>query len=130
MNIIFTVQLHTDHGITAVLADFQVIGSNGIPHPFRPVLLLGFHGILVICHVALGNGVSEDALRFLCIVQSECGTYIEPFEGIQVDVGVTEHAPVSIAVVRVTFQACHRVFTVGVTAHRTCIFSVDVTHRQ
>ena len=62
IDIIFTVQLHTHHGVSTMFADFQIVGSDGIPHPFRPVFLLGFYGILIICHITFGDGVGEDAL--------------------------------------------------------------------
>ena len=113
-----------------MFADFQIVGSDGIPHPFRPVFLLGFYGILIICHIAFGDGVGEDALWFLCIIQSEGGADIESFEGVEVDVGITKHTPVSIAIIRVTVQSRYRVLTVGISAYRTCIFSIDVVNGQ
>ena len=130
IDIVFAVQLHTDHGVTTVFANFQIVGSDGIPHPFRPVFLLGFYGILIICHITFGDRVGEDALWFLCIIQSEGRAYIESFEGIEVDVSITKHTPVSIAIIRVTIQSCHRVFAVRVSTYRTGIFSIDIINRQ
>ena len=51
MYIIFTIQFHTQHYVSAVFANFHIISGDGIPHPFGPMLLLCFYGILVVSYV-------------------------------------------------------------------------------
>ena len=65
MYIVLTVQLHTQHYVSAVFADFHVIGGDGIPHPFGPMLLLCLYGILVVGYVTFRDGIGKDALLLL-----------------------------------------------------------------
>ena len=82
VNIVLTVKLHTCHGIGAVLTHLQVVGSHGVPHPFRPMLLLRFNGVGALSHVALGNGIGEETLHFLTVIQAERGAQVEVLEGV------------------------------------------------
>ena len=65
MYIVFTIQLHTQHYISAVFANFHIISGDGIPHPFGPMLLLRFYGILVVGNVAFRDGIGKDTLLLL-----------------------------------------------------------------
>lgn len=55
---------------------------------------------------------------------------MEVLDGVDVDIGITEQAPVSIAVVGVTIQTGEWVLTVGVAAYRTGIVTVDGAYGQ
>ena len=128
--VVFTVDLHTHHGIGTVFANLQVIGGDGIPHPLGPVLLLGLHTIDGVGHGAFCNRIGEDALLFLCVVKSERRFDIEVLDRIDVDVCITEGAPIDITVVTVAIQTCHGILAVGVASHRPGIVAVDGAHGQ
>ena len=75
MAVVFTVQLHTYHYISTMFAYFQLVGSNGVPHPFRPVFLLGFHcALAIICLRSFLIRISEITCLLVGIVQTESGT--------------------------------------------------------
>ena len=122
-DIILAVQLHTDESVGAVLADFQIVACHGVPHPFCPVLLLGLHAVDGVGHCAFGDGILEDALLLLCIVDAEGGAQVQILDGVYVDEGIAEHTPVDVAVVAVAVQACQGVLAVGVAAHGPGIFA-------
>ena len=106
----------------------EVIGRNGIPHPFRPVFLLRLDGVLGIGHVSFRDRIGEETLLLLSIVQTESRAEIEAFEEMEIDVGITEGTPVDVPVVAVAVEARDRVLTVGIAAYRTCVvafFRVD-----
>ena len=98
------VQLRTEHEVCAVFVDVEVIGDDGVPHPFEPVLLFGLHGVLVVRNHAFRNGISEETLFLLGIVDTRGRADIESLDGVDIDEHVTEHTPVGIAVVLVALQ--------------------------
>ena len=106
-----------------MLTNLQIVACHGVPHPFGPVFLLGFYTVCGGGYCAFGDGVLEDTLLFLGIVESEGGAYIQILDGVYVDEGIAEHTPVGVAVVAVTVQACQGVLTVGITAYRTGILA-------
>ena len=106
-----------------MLALLEIVGGNGIPHPLRPVLLLGFHAVDGVGHGSLSDGVLEDALLFLCVVETKGGFDVEALEGVDVQVGIAEHAPVGVTVIAVAVQTGHGVLAVGIAAHGTCVVS-------
>ena len=113
-----------------MLAFLQVIGHNGIPHPFGPVLLLRLHGVLVIRHRALGNRIGEDTLAFLGIVDTCRGADMKTLHRVDIDEGVSEDTPVYIFIVFIAVEPCQRVFTVRITAYRTGKITVLRIYRQ
>ena len=118
-HIVLAVELDTGHGVGTVLALLEVVSGNEVPHPLRPVLLLGLHGILRTSHGTFRNRIGEDALLLLRVVQTEGSLDVQVLQGVDVDIGITEHTPVGVAVVLVTLQTSQRVLTVGVAAYRT-----------
>ena len=81
MAVIFTVQLHTCHHVSTMLAYLQLISGNGIPHPFGPVFLFGFYCTLAVvglCSFLIR--ISEVTGLFVSIVQTESRPYIQSFE--------------------------------------------------
>src|SRR3712207_3565278 len=121
VDVVLTVQLRAQQYVATVFARLEVVGCHGVPHPFGPMFLLGFHAIGGIGHGAFGNRIGKDALLFLGIVKSEGGLYGEVPERIDLNVSATEHAPVGITVVGVALKTGHGILTVGITAHGTCI---------
>ena len=113
-----------------MLAHLKVVSGNGVPHPLRPMFLLRLHGIDGVRHSALGDRIGENALLLLCIIQTKSGTDVEILEGVDIDVGIAEHAPITVAIVGITLQSCHGVFAVRITTHRTCIVATDSTDRD
>ena len=106
-----------------MLADLHVISGQGVPHPFEPVLLLGLHCIGGSSHGAFRNGISEDTLHFLGVVNAESGLEVQALQGVDIEVSVTEHSPVCIAVVLVPCKAGEGILAVCITAHRSCKFA-------
>ena len=102
-----------------MLACLEVIGSDGVPHPAGPVFLLGLNGIGRIGNRSFCDRIGEDTLLFLRVVKTEGGLHIEVFEEVHAQVCITEHTPIGVAVVFVTFQTGHRILSVGIAAHRT-----------
>ena len=96
-----------------MFAYLQFVGGNGVPHPFGEVFLFHFHCVFVAVQKAGVVREREVALVFLCVVQAEGGTDIESFQGVQVDVCVTEDTPVGIAVVAVVVDYTRYVLAVG-----------------
>lgn len=88
------------------------------------MFLLAFHTINGVCHRTLSDRVGEDALLLLTIVKSERRADMEVFQGIDVDISVSEQTPVGIAVVRITVETCQRVLTVRIATYRTGIVAV------
>ena len=84
-----------------MFAHLEIVGGNGIPHPFRPMFLLSFHTVDGVGYGALSNGILEDALLLLGIVETEGCLDIEVLERIDVQIGIAKHAPVGVAVVAV-----------------------------
>ena len=113
-----------------MLADLQVIGDDGIPHPFEPVLLLRLHSVLVVRHGAFRNRIGEDTLFLLGIVDTRSGADIQPLDGVDIDISVTEHAPVGIAVILVALQTGNGVLAVWVTAYWACKLTLRSVYRQ
>ena len=113
-----------------VHAEVYVVVSHEVPHPAGPVLLLGFDSVGGVGHVAFGDGIGEDALLLLGVVEAEGGADVEALEGVDVEVSITEQAPVGVAVVLVALQACQRVLAVGIAAHGAGKFAGGGVHRQ
>ena len=128
--VIFTVYLHTNHGISAMLALLQVIGGNSIPHPLCPMLLLCLNSICRIGNGTLGNWIGKDTLLLLTIIETKGCLHIEVLERINIHISIAEHTPISIAVIAIAVETCQRVLTIRVTAHRTRIIAIDSANRQ
>ena len=94
------------------------------------MLLLRLHGIGVVGDIAFGNRIGKDALLLLGVVYAESGAQIESFERIEVEVRISEHPPIGIAVVRIPFEPRHSIFPVGIPANRAGIFSVLFIDRK
>ena len=99
-----------------MLADLQVIGDDGVPHPFEPVFLLVLNGVLVVGYHAFGDGVGEETLFLLRIVDTRRRADIQTLVGVDVDICISEHAPIGITVVLVALQDGHRVLSLRETA--------------
>ena len=56
-----------------MLADFKIIGSNGVPHPAHPVFLLAFNSAIGTLNLTIFDRVGKEALLLLCIVHTQCG---------------------------------------------------------
>ena len=126
--VVLTVQLHTSQGVDVVLTSLEAVAGHGVPHPLRPVLLLGLDSIGGVGHGAFGDRIGEDALLLLSVVETEGALDVEVLEGVDVDEGIAEHAPVCVAIVCIARKACQRVFAVGIAADGTCeaaIGSID-----
>ena len=111
-----TVQLCTYQEVGAVLADLQIIGDNSVPHPLQPMLLLGFNGVLVVGYHTLVDGVGEESLLLLRIVDTRRGADIQTFDGSDVYKYVTEYAPIDVAVILVALQNRQRVLALRESA--------------
>ena len=107
-----------------MVARFKVVGRDRVPHPLEPVLLLGLHGVGRIGHRTFRHRIGEDALLLLGIVQAEGRLEIQALHRVDVQIGVTEHSPVVIAVVRIAGQAGERVLAVGIAANGTGEFTL------
>ena len=103
-----------------IFAEVDAVVCHEVPHPACPVFLFGFDGVCGIGHVALSDGIGEEALLLLRVVETEGGAEIEALEWVEVHVGVAEEAPVGVTVVLVSLEAGYRVLAVGITAHGAC----------
>ena len=113
-----------------MFVDIQVIGDDGVPHPFEPMLLFCLYGVLVVRHCTFRDGISIDTLFLLGIVNTRRGADIQALVGIDIDERVTEDTPIGISVVFVALQTCYRVLTIRVTAYRTCKLTLRSVYRQ
>ena len=53
-----------------MLANLQIVGCNGVPHPAHPVLLLALSGRLGTHHLTISYGVGEETLLLLAVVHT------------------------------------------------------------
>ena len=94
------------------------------------MFLFCFYAVNRICNSAFGDGISENSLLFLSVVDTCGGFDIEVFNGADVEVNIAKSTPISITVVGVAFKTCERVFAVGIATNRTCKFAVCGVNRQ
>ena len=109
-----------------MLANLQIIGNDGVPHPFRPVLLLSLNGILIVGHHAFGDRIREETLLLLRIVDTCRGTDIQTFDRVDIDEHVSEQTPIGVSVVFVALQNRERILTLRETAGRRSLCQIAV----
>ena len=97
--IILTVNLSTYHSITAVFANLQIIGGNGVPHPSHPVLLFTFNGTIGTHHLTIGNRIGEETLLFLCVIHTQSGANHKVLKWSNAQMHITKHTPLGILIV-------------------------------
>ena len=105
-------------------AHLEVIGGDGVPHPAHPVLLLAFRGVLGAEHLAVGDGIGEEPLLLLRVVQSKGRADVEALEQVNAQVGIAEHAPLGIAVVLAVLQDAQRILAFGIRTQCLGVFAV------
>ena len=94
------------------------------------MLLLCLDRILVVCHITLGDRISEDTLSHLRIVDTEGCPHVESLERIEVEISISEHSPVSVSVVLVSVEHSYRVVSVRITSYRSSVVSVKCIYRN
>ena len=90
------------------------------------MLLFCFYGILIISHHTFGDGIREETLLLLRIVETCRSTNIQTFDRVDIDEHVSEHAPISVTVIFTAFQDRERVLTLRETAGRRSLRQIAV----
>ena len=109
-----------------MFAYLQIIGNDGVPHPFRPMLLLCLYSVLIISHHAFGDRIREETLLLLRIVDTCRGTDIQTFDRVDIDEHVSEQTPIGVSVVFVALQNRERILTLRETAGRRSLCQIAV----
>ena len=76
-----------------MLANFQIVGSNAVPHPAHPVLLLALSSCLCTHHLTIGYRVSEETLFLLAVVHTERRANGKVLQWRNAQMHVTKHTP-------------------------------------
>ena len=82
-----------------MFADFQIISSNGIPHPSHGVFLLVLYGTVGTHHLTIGNRIGEETLLFLCVVHTQSGANHKVLKWSNAQMYITKHTPLGILIV-------------------------------
>ena len=94
-----------------MLADLQIIGSNGVPHPAHSVFLLAFDGRIGTHHLTVCDRVGEKALFLLRIVHTKGGANHEVLERSHTQVNIAEHTPLGVFIIFGIVDHAQRILT-------------------
>ena len=124
--IYLSVKLRSQQEVSTVFTHLQIIGNNGVPHPFCPMLLFCFYSILIVGYYAFGNRISKESLSLLRIVDTSRSTNIQTFDRVDIDEHVSEQTPIGVSVVFTALQDRERVLTLWETAGRRSLRQIAV----
>ena len=114
----------TNQRVGTMLANLQIVGGNGVPHPAHGMLLTHLSSGLSIGNLTIDNRVGEVALLLLAVVHAEGRAYHEALERLDADVGITEDTPEGVFIVLNSGEQAQRVLALCEGSHGLGILAI------